>query len=58
MAGYGGRWSEERLDRFLANPGAAIPGTTMAFEGIDDAGERRQIIELLKLQVEEQQRPR
>ena len=58
MAGFGGRWSEERLDRFLANPGAAIPGTTMAFEGIDDAGERRQIIDLLKLQVEEQQRPR
>jgi cytochrome c2 len=58
MTGLGGRWSEERLDRFLENPGAAVPGTTMAFEGIDDAGERRQIIELLKLQVEEQQRPR
>jgi cytochrome c2 len=58
MTEFGGRWSEERLDRFLANPGAAIPGTTMAFEGIDDAGERRQIIDLLKMQVEEQQRLR
>jgi cytochrome c2 len=58
MAGFGGRWSEDRLDRFLANPAATIPGTTMAFEGIDDAGERRQIIGLLKLQVEEQPKPR
>ena len=58
MAEFGGRWSEERLDRFLANPAATIPGTTMAFEGIDDAGERRQIIDLLKLQVEEQPKPR
>ena len=58
MRDFGGRWSEERLDAFLANPAAAVPGTTMAFEGIDEAGERRQIIELLKMQVEEQQRPR
>jgi cytochrome c2 len=58
MAAFGGRWTEDRLDRFLENPAAAVPGTTMAFEGIDDAGERRQIIELLKLQVEEQQRGR
>lgn len=58
MLAFGGRWTEERLDRFLENPGAAVPGTTMAFEGVKDARERRQIIELLSVQVEEQQRPR
>ncbi len=58
MKGFGGVWTEERLDRFLADPRGAIPGTAMEIEGVADAGERRQIIELLKLRVEEQQRLR
>jgi len=47
MKAAGGRWTKERLDAFLANPGAAIPGTTMMFPGIPDAGTRRKIIEYL-----------
>lgn len=54
MKGFGGRWSAERLDRFLADPRGTVPGTTMQFEGITDASERRQIIELLELEVDEQ----
>ena len=55
---FGGVWTEERLDRFLADPRGTVPGTAMEIEGIADAGERRQIVELLKLQVEDPPRPR
>jgi cytochrome c len=48
MSGYGGRWTRERLDRFLENPRAAVPGTTMEFEGIGDAAERRAIVDYLE----------
>lgn len=58
MARFGGRWTEERLDRFLESPSAVVPGTTMGFAGIDDAAERKQVIELLKWQVEEQREAR
>ncbi len=30
LASHGGRWSEEALRAFLADPSAAVPGTTMA----------------------------
>jgi cytochrome c2 len=50
MNAYGGRWTRERLDRFLANPRTAVPGTTMEFEGIEDAAERRQIVDYLERQ--------
>jgi len=43
----GGVWTRERLDAFLQNPAAAIPGTTMTLGGIPDAGTRRDVIELL-----------
>lgn len=58
MSRFGGRWTEERLDRFLESPSAVVPGTTMGFAGIADADERRQIIELLQWQVDEQREPR
>jgi cytochrome c2 len=45
MLDFGGRWTRERLDQFLANPAATAPGTTMAFEGIPDAAQRQQLIE-------------
>jgi cytochrome c2 len=44
MKAAGGRWTEQRLDEFLVNPGAAIQGTTMMFPGIPDADTRRKII--------------
>ena len=48
MEAFGGRWTKERLDRFLANPRSAVPGTTMEFEGIADSAQRREIIEYLE----------
>jgi cytochrome c2 len=47
MRAAGGLWTQQRLDEFLANPGAVIPGTTMMFPGIPDAGSRRKLIEYL-----------
>ena len=47
MIDFGGTWTSERLDRFLANPQAAIPGTSMDHEGIEDAHVRAEIIKFL-----------
>ena len=40
-------WNEKTLDRFLANPLKAVPGTTMTYAGIDDAKERADLIAYL-----------
>ncbi len=37
-----------RLDRFLADPEGALPGTRMGFVGLRDAAERRAVIEYLE----------
>jgi cytochrome c len=42
-------WSDKTLDRFLASPLKAIPGTTMGYAGVDDAQERADLIAYLKL---------
>jgi cytochrome c len=42
------RWNEETLDRFLAAPLAAVPGTSMTYDGIADPGERADLIAYLK----------
>ncbi|MFB3820207.1 MAG: cytochrome c family protein [Candidatus Methylomirabilales bacterium] len=41
-------WTEEALDRFLRDPQAVVPGTTMAPPPLRDDGERRAVIEYLK----------
>ena len=43
-----GRWDEQKLDRFLANPQAMVPGTTMPFAGIPDPAARAGIVAYLK----------
>jgi cytochrome c2 len=43
-----GRWDDEKLKQFLANPQALVPGTRMAFAGIADPGERAAIVAYLK----------
>ena len=48
MREFGGRWTTERLDAFLADPQATVPGTSMVFPGIKDAEQRRQIISYLE----------
>jgi cytochrome c len=46
-------WSEENLDKWIADPKAMIPDSPMslAFQGIPDAGERADIIAYLKTQT-------
>ena len=42
-------WTEENLDRFIANPNSVFPSSNMAtFAGLKDADQRRTIIEYLK----------
>jgi cytochrome c len=39
-------WSEETLDRFLANPGGLVPGTRMTI-AIKDAAQRAALVDYL-----------
>lgn len=41
-------WTKELIDRFAADPEALVPGTSMAFHGMADAGERKALIEYLE----------
>jgi cytochrome c len=41
-------WNEKTLDRFLANPFKAVPGTTMGYAGVADRNERADLIAYLK----------
>lgn len=41
-------WDEKTLDRFLAAPMKAMPGTTMTYDGITDRQERADLIEYLR----------
>jgi cytochrome c len=41
-------WDEAMLDTWLADPQAMIPGTTMAFRGIGDPGDRADLIAFLE----------
>ena len=40
-------WNEKTLERFLADPVKTVPGTTMTYAGISDAGERADLIAYL-----------
>ncbi len=41
-------WNEKTLDRFLANPLTAVPGTAMGYAGVTDRMERADLIAYLK----------
>jgi cytochrome c len=41
-------WNRATLDRFLANPLAAVPGTSMGYAGIADRRERADLIAYLE----------
>lgn len=41
-------WNEKSLDRFIANPFKAIPGTAMGYAGVTDRVERADLIAYLK----------
>jgi len=40
-------WNARTLDRFLADPLRMVPGTTMTYAGVTDAGERADLIAYL-----------
>ncbi len=48
MRAQGGVWTEEKLDKFIKEPQAAVPGTAMEFAGVADAATRARIIDYLK----------
>jgi cytochrome c len=41
-------WNKETLDRFLADPPKAVPGTTMTYAGVEDPKERADLIAYLR----------
>jgi cytochrome c len=41
-------WNDKTLDRFLANPPATVPGTTMTYAGVADPAERADLIAYLR----------
>jgi cytochrome c len=41
-------WNAKTLDRFLADPMKAVPGTTMTYAGVKDAKERADLIAYLE----------
>jgi cytochrome c len=47
MKGKGGTWDFDTLNKFIANPKGAIPGTAMGFAGIPKDSERADVIAYL-----------
>lgn len=41
-------WTHELLDRFIADPEALVPGTTMTFTGMSDPKEREALVNHLR----------
>ena len=47
LAGVGGSWTPDRMDRWLTSPRAFAPGTSMAFPGLPDPQDRADVIAYL-----------
>jgi cytochrome c len=47
MKNSGITWSDEELEKYLADPKATVPGNKMAFAGVKKADERKAVIEFL-----------
>jgi cytochrome c len=41
-------WNSQTLDRFLADPMKAMPGTSMTYAGVPDAAERKALLAFLR----------
>ena len=48
MGRAGLTWDEATLDRYLADPQGLVPGTRMAFSGLERAADRADVIAYLK----------
>ena len=51
-------WNDGTLDKWLADPQALVPGTTMTFPGIRDAKQRQDVIAYLRAAGDEQRAAR
>jgi cytochrome c len=49
MKNAGWTWDADRLDNWIANPKAVLPGTKMTFVGLNDPNDRRDVIAYLKV---------
>jgi cytochrome c len=47
----GWTWDADRINTWIANPRAVLPGTKMTFAGLPDATDRRDVIAFLKVQT-------
>jgi cytochrome c2 len=45
---FGGKWSEDRLSKFLMDPQALVPGSAMEFAGLSDEKQRTLLIDYIK----------
>lgn len=43
-------WTDKTLDKWLENPRALVPGTSMSFPGLKDPARRQEVIAYLKAQ--------
>lgn len=50
MKAYGGNWTAERLDAYLAAPMKTIPGNKMPFAGLRNPTDRQNVIAYLQSQ--------
>jgi cytochrome c len=44
LTAFGGRWDWERMNAFLKDPRAAVPGTRMSFAGVVDPQDRADVM--------------
>ena len=50
MQDFGVTWDEEKLNAYITDPKAAVPGNKMAFAGVKDDAKRADLIAYLKSQ--------
>jgi cytochrome c len=51
MKNAGWSWDADRIDKWIENPRAVLPGTKMTFVGMPNATDRRDVIAFLKAQT-------
>ena len=47
----GWTWDADRIDKWITNPRAVLPGTKMTFIGMPDPNDRRDVVAFLKVQT-------